>query len=323
MKNIQKPNIPWQEKPQGYNLPIWRYDQNPIIDRNPVENVARIFNSSVIRFEDRFVGIFRAEQLSGMPFLYFGQSKDGVSWSFEKEPIKVKNPDGTAAVFKYMYDPRLVELDGIYFIVFCTDYHGATMGLIKTVDFKNYIRLENPFLPFNRNGVLFPRKINELYYMLSRPSDSGHTPFGDIFVSASSDLKFWGMHRFVLGKNDLWWQNVKVGSGCNPIETDEGWLLFYHGVTGTCNGFVYSVGGAILDLNNPSKVLYRCKNWLMTPEKDYEEKGFVSNVVFPCSALLDNTTGKIALYYGAADSYVGLAFTTIDEIIRYIKNNAE
>lgn len=323
MKDIKKPNIPWQPKPQGYNLPIWRYDRNPIIGTNPTQNVARIFNSSVIRYKDYFMGVFRAEQLNGMPFLYLGKSQDGISWSFEKERIQVKNPDGTEAEFKYMYDPRLIELENTYYIVFCTDYHGATMGLIQTSDFKNYIRLENPFLPFNRNGVLFPRKINGMYYMLSRPSDSGHTPFGDIFVSASPDLKFWGLHRFVFGRNDLWWQNVKVGSGCNPIETDGGWLLFYHGVTGTCNGFVYSMGGAILDINDPSKVLYRCRNWLMTPQKDYEEKGFVPNVVFPCSALLEKETGKIALYYGAADSYLGLAFTTLDEVIRYIKENAE
>ena len=101
----------------------------------------------------------------------------------------------------------------------------------------------------------------------------------------------------------------------------EGWLLFYHGVTGTCNGFVYSIGGAILDKDEPSKVLYRCGNFLLTPEKWYEERGFVPNVCFPCATLQDADTGRIALYYGCADSYVGLAFTTVDEVVDYIKTH--
>lgn len=99
---------------------------------------------------------------------------------------------------------------------------------------KSFTRIENPFLPFNRNAVLFPRKINDKFMMLSRPSDSGHTPFGDIFISESPDMEYWGKHRHVMGKGSEWWQNVKIGGGAAPIETSEGWLLFYHGVTGTC-----------------------------------------------------------------------------------------
>ncbi|MBN2221344.1 MAG: glycosylase, partial [Vallitaleaceae bacterium] len=102
----------------------------------------------------------------------------------------------------------------------------------------------------------------------------------------------------------------------------EGWLLFYHGVAGTCNGFVYSIGGAILDLENPSIVKYRCENFLLTPEEWYEERGFVPNVVFPCATICDADSGRIAIYYGAADSYVGLAFTEIDAIVDYIKENS-
>ena len=85
--------------------------------------------------------------------------------------------------------------------------------------------------------------------------------------------------------------------------------------------FVYSIGGAILDKDEPSKVLYRCGNFLLTPEKWYEERGFVPNVCFPCATLQDADTGRIALYYGCADSYVGLAFTTVDEVVDYIKTH--
>ena len=79
------------------------------------------------------------------------------------------------------------------------------------------------------------------------------------------------------------------------------------------------MGGAILDINEPSKVLYRCANYLLTPEEPYEVTGFVPNVVFPCATLQDGGTGRIAIYYGAADTHVGLAFTTVDEVVKYIK----
>ena len=158
--------------------------------------------------------------------------------------------------------------------------------------------------------------------MLSRPSDSGHTPFGDIFVSESPDMEFWGRHRHVMGRGSSWWESLKIGGGAAPIETSEGWLLFYHGVAGTCNGYVYSIGGAILDIDNPSIVKYRCQNFLLTPEEVYEESGFVPNVTFPCATIHDAATGRIAVYYGAADSYVALAFTTAEEVITYIKENS-
>ena len=95
-----------------------------------------------------------------------------------------------------------------------------------------------------------------------------------------------------------------------------------HGVAGTCNGYVYSIGGAILDIDNPSIVKYRCENFLLTPEEWYEERGFVPNVCFPCATIHDSESGKIAIYYGAADSYVGLAFTKLDEIVDYIKSHS-
>jgi beta-1,4-mannooligosaccharide/beta-1,4-mannosyl-N-acetylglucosamine phosphorylase len=99
-------------------------------------------------------------------------------------------------------------------------------------------------------------------------------------------------------------------------------LIFYHGVCQTCNGYVYSIGGAILDIDNPSIVKYRCKNILLTPEEWYEERGFVPNVCFPCATIHDPETGRIAIYYGAADSYVGLAFTQFEDIMKYIMDNS-
>ncbi len=316
--------MPWEDKPTGCEAPVWRYSANPIIDRNPVKGVSRVFNSAVVAYEGKFIGVFRAETVNGRPYLHLGYSEDAINWTIEEERIPFVDEDGKPFQPKYAYDPRLVKVEDTYYIIWCTDFYGAALGMAKTVDFKHFERMENPFLPFNRNGVLFPRKVNDNFLLLSRPSDSGHTPFGDIFISESPDMIYWGKHRHVMSKGgEGWWQSVKIGGGPAPIETTEGWLMFYHGVTGTCNGFVYSMGAAILDHDEPSKVKYRSRNFVLTPEKNYETTGFVDNVVFPCATLHDAETGRIAIYYGAADTYVGVAFTTIEEIVDYVKTTNE
>ena len=318
------PNMPWQEKPAGWTLPVWRYTQNPVINRNPFAGMGRIFNSAVVPFEGKFAGVFRGETTTGRPFLYVGFSEDAIHWNYQTEPVHMKDESGKDWDPLYAYDPRCVKIDDWYYVIWCTDFNGAAIGLAKTKDFKSFVRFENPFLPFNRNGVLFPRKVKGNYLMLSRPSDSAHTPFGDVMLSQSPDLTYWGKHRCVMQKGGKgWWQGVKIGPGPAPIETDEGWLLFYHGVSSTCSGFVYSFSAALLDLENPSKVLYRSGAYMLTPEEPYETTGFVPNVAFPVATLADAATGRIAIYYGAADTVVALAFCQLDEVIGYIKDNNE
>lgn len=316
-------NMPWQDKPHGSGL-VWRHNANPITGWNETEKAARIFNSAVIPYEGYFVGVFRADQRIGKPFLHFGRSRDALHWEFENEEIHWKDEMGNDFDPAYAYDPRLVKVEDAYYVTWCTGFGGApTIGIGRTQDFTSFTRLPNVFLPCNRNGVLFPRRVGGKYLMLSRPSDTGHTPFGDIYLSESPDLVHWGMHKKVMSRHSNWWQNLKIGPGPTPIETTEGWLLFYHGVTNTCNGYVYSMGAAILDLKEPSKVLYRTKAYLLTPEMPYEITGFVPNVVFPCATLHDAATGRIAIYYGAADTYVGIAYTEVNELVEYIKANSD
>ncbi len=183
------PNIPWQDKPEQLGkIPLWRYTENPVIDRNPLPGVARIFNSAVLPYEDGFIGVFRGEQINGIPYIYLGRSKDGIHWEYEPDKIKFVDEKGEDFAPVYAYDPRLVEIEGVYYIIWCGDFYGASIGMAKTTDFKTFTRIENPFIPFNRNAVLFPRKINGNFALLSRPSDSGHTPFGDVFLSESPDM---------------------------------------------------------------------------------------------------------------------------------------
>jgi beta-1,4-mannooligosaccharide/beta-1,4-mannosyl-N-acetylglucosamine phosphorylase len=314
----------WEDRQGKEDFPVWRYSQNPLTPRNPVKGIARIFNSGVAEFGDKFVGIFRGETLSGIPYLYLGWSDDGRNWDIDSKKISFSDIKGKPFEPFYSYDPRLVKIEDTYYIIWCAEFNGPSLSIARTKDFVSFERLPWGFLPFNRNGVLFPEKIGGKFVMLSRPSDNGHTKFGDIFISESPDLIHWGNHQLLMKRsiNGEWWESVKIGAGPSPIKTSEGWLLLYHGVAGTCNGFVYSMGGALLDLDDPSKVIKRCDKFLLTPEVWYEEMGFVPNVIFPCAALCDEQ-GRIAIYYGAADTYLAAAFSTVDIIIDYIKNNGD
>ncbi len=319
------PNIPWEKRPPNDAHVVWRYRQNPVIPRDIIPCANSVFNSAVVPFGKAFAGVFRVDDTTRNMRIHSGRSRDGIHFEIDPEPIRWKCPDPEIGAFVEAYDPRVVEIEGRYYVTWCNNYHGYTIGVGYTDDFRTFHQMENAFLPYNRNGVLFPRKIGGKYAMLSRPSDTGHTPFGDIFYSTSPDLVHWGCHRHVMApkrQGGVTWQCTKVGAGPIPIETTEGWLLFYHGVLTSCNGFVYSMGVALLDREQPWKVLYRSKPYLLSPQKTYECVGDVPNVVFPCAALADAATGRIALYYGAADTVTGLAFCQVDEIIDFLKENS-
>jgi beta-1,4-mannooligosaccharide/beta-1,4-mannosyl-N-acetylglucosamine phosphorylase len=315
------PNIPWQDRPTGSSEVVWRYSLNPIIPGNLLPNSNSIFNSAVVSYQGKFAGVFRCDNRAREMCIHSGRSEDGLTWQIEPEPIPFVSPVPEIAPLEYCYDPRVVWIEDRYYVSWCNGYHGPTIGMGYTYDFKTFYQLENAFLPYNRNGVLFPRKINGNFAILSRPSDTGHTPFGDVFYSESPDMVYWGKHRFVM-RPVGGWQSTKVGAGPIPIETTEGWLLFYHGVLTSCNGFVYSFGAALLDLNQPWKVMYRSRPYLLHPRELYERTGDVPNVCFPCAALTDPATGRIAIYYGCADTVTSLAFGRVDEVINFVKENS-
>lgn len=319
------PNIPWQDKPPDCKAPIWRYSGNPIIKRDAIPNSNSIFNSAVVPYNGKFAGVFRCDSQSRSMDIFPGFSDDGINWNIAHTPIEFSCDDPEIGAREYRYDPRCLKLEGRYYIVWCNGYHGPTIGVGYTEDFRRFYQLENAFLPYNRNGVLFPRKINGRYAMLSRPSDTGHTPFGDIFYSESPDMVYWGRHRHVMSSIDgdeSAWQSKKIGAGPVPIETTEGWLIIYHGVLNSCKGYVYSFGAALLELDAPWRVIYRSRNYLLSPQEYYECVGDVPNVVFPCAALTDAGTGRIAVYYGCADTVTGLAFTTLGEIMDWLKSTS-
>ena len=314
--------LPWQDRPAGSSEILWRYDANPLTGRRPVPGVAAIYNSAVIPWEGGFVGVFRGDRIDGMPTLFLGRSADGIAWDFDPEPIPLNGDDPAVGIREYAYDPRIVPLEDRYIVMWCNGYHGPTIGLAETRDFRTFTPMENAFLPYNRNGVLFPRRIRGRYAMLSRPSDTGHTPFGDIFYSESPDLTYWGRHRHVMSKGPVWWKGLKIGPGPIPIETPDGWLLIYHGVCNTCNGFVYRMGAALLDLEEPWRVISDGPGAFFGPEAPYEVTGMVPNVTFPCAVVRDPdpASDRIAVYYGAADTHIALAFGHLGEIVEFAKS---
>jgi beta-1,4-mannooligosaccharide/beta-1,4-mannosyl-N-acetylglucosamine phosphorylase len=315
------PNIPWEERPPSCREVVWRSARNPILTREAVPDANSIFNSAVVSFGAGFAGVFRCDNTARRMQLHAGVSQDGVQWQIEPTRIRFQYDDEEIGRFVYGYDPRVCWLEDRYYVTWCNGYHGPTIGVGYTYDFETFTQMENAFLPYNRNGVLFPRKIGGKFAVLSRPSDTGHTPFGDIFFSKSPDMIHWGHHRHVMSPAEGW-QSTKVGAGPTPIETSEGWLLIYHGVLTSCNGFVYSMGAALLDLEKPWQVRYRTRPYLLNPREVYECVGDVPNVVFPCAALVDPPSGRMAIYYGGADTVTALAFAWFDELLEFTKTNA-
>ena len=169
--------------------------------------------------------------------IHKGISWDGINWNIYPEPINFisKTRDELESIYKY--DPRVIWLEDRYYIAWCHGYYGPTIGVGYTFDFEKFYQLENALLPYNRNGVLFPRKINGKYAMFSRPSDSGHTPFGDIFYSESPDMIHWGCHRHgchpkvekVIGRVQ------RLEPDLYQLETKEGRFLIYYGVLTSCH----------------------------------------------------------------------------------------
>ncbi len=317
------PNIPWQERSAGDGSVVWRYDANPIISGDNLADAKSIFNSAVVEYDGGFIGVFRVDDITLKQRLHVGRSKDGFKWDIEPEPIKFITEDAETGEFIRGFDPRVCFIEDRYYITWCNiiEGEGGTAGAAYTFDFKTFYQLPNIFPLYNRNAVLFPRKIDGKFGLLNRPSLRGHCAAGSIFYCESPDMTYWGKHRLVM-RPECGWQETKIGAGPIPIETDEGWLMFYHGVVSMATGYMYSMGAALLDLEKPWKVLYRAKPFLLAPQEMYERIGDCQNVLFPCAALADSETGRIAVYYGAADTVVGVAFCKVDEVIDFIKKNS-
>jgi predicted GH43/DUF377 family glycosyl hydrolase len=140
-----------------------------------------------------------------------------------------------------------------------------------------------------------------------------------MWLSFSPDLRHWGDHQILIeSREGGWWDANKIGLGPPPLETSEGWLIMYHGVRQTASGSIYRLGLALLDLKNPRKVLHRGDSWVFGPEEPYEQTGDVGGVVFPCGWVVAETGGEVRMYYGAADTSIGVATAKLDDLLNFV-----
>ena len=146
------PNIPWQNRPADCNDIVWRYSNNPIIKRNQIPSANSIFNSAVIAKDGAFVGVFRSDDKAMQQQLFLGKSKDGIDWDIEHDPMPLYNQKEEQVGVACGYDPRVCWVEDRYYVTWCNNYHGPTIGVDYSFDFKRFYQLENAFLPFNRNG---------------------------------------------------------------------------------------------------------------------------------------------------------------------------
>lgn len=278
--------------------------------------VARVFNSGVIKHSGRYIMACRAEDRALRDTIWIAESNDGYHFTPRPAPVKVPEHDAqwreyTAGMY---YDPRITEIEGTFYLVHAAHSgHGCRLSLMRTRDFESFDWMGFISETDNRNGVLFPSKIGGLYARFDRPNTGGN--FGDIWISYSPDLIFWGKSECVLRNADIKWAWTKIGPGAVPIRTSEGWLNIFHGVRTQCaQHYVYSLGVALHDLENPAKVVAVCKEAILQPEEDYELAGQTPSVVFTSGAVVEDD-GEVKVYYGGADTVQCVATTTVERLL--------
>lgn len=214
-----------------------------------------------------------------------------------------------------MEDPRLTVLDGRLLLTYsAVSEHGVAVALAASDDGRHFTKTGLIFPPENKNAVLFPRAIDGRYVALHRP-----VPYGigmpDVWLAFSPDLVHWGAHRPVFGVRRGWWDAARIGAGAPPIETESGWLLFYHGADDLGR---YAMGAVLLDPDRPWEVRARTAEPLLAPEAPYETSGFFGGVVFPTGAVVD-PDGVVTVFYGAADESVACARARLDDVLAALR----
>ena len=297
-----------------------RYEGNPILTPTHWPYPANaVFNPGAAEVNGQTLLLVRVEDYRGFSHLTVARSWDGkTNWLVEPHPTLL--PDPQVGEEKWgLEDPRIIFLEdegkyAITYVSFSTG--GPVVSLALTSDFRTFERRGPLLPPEDKDACLFPKRFDGRYALIHRPIIRGEA---HVWISFSPDLKYWGEHQVLLPVRTGWWDCHRVGLGTQPIETQEGWLIIYHGVRTTASGLLYRVGLALLDLENPRKVIHRSEEWLFSPKEDYELVADVPGVVFPCGAILDQASGELRLYYGAADKYVALAFADIKDVLEYIK----
>lgn len=310
--------------PSQYAESFRRHDANPILTARDWPYPAHtVFNAGACQLGKETLLLVRVEDRRGHSHLSVARSDDGVSnWRIDSKPSFASDPANFPEEEWGVEDARVtwVEDRNQWIIAYTAYSHGGPLvSLATTDDFVSFSRLGPVMPPEDKDAAVFPRRFAGRYAMLHRPVSAGSSG-AHIWLSFSPDLIHWGEHRILLhARRGSWWDANKIGLGPPPLETPAGWLVLYHGVRTTAGGCLYRVGLALLDLQNPSRVLRRSDEWVFAPEMPYERQGDVNGVVFPCGWILDEASGIIRLYYGGADTCLALATAGLSDLLDYLR----
>ena len=297
-----------------------RHPANPILTADdwpyPV-NV--VFNPAAAQLEGETIVLVRVEDLTGISHLSVARSANGIDeWTIDPEPLLAPTP-GIESEQWGLEDARVVFVpEQDRWVITCTAYGpaGPAVFLATTTDFRTVERHGVIRRPDDKNAALLPHRIGGEWILFHRPKTEFTGSHGDILVSRSPDLHTWGAPEAVMQpRSGAWWDSLRIGIGPPPLQTEHGWLLIYHGVKEVVGGTIYRVGLALLDLDEPTRVLRRLPRWILSPLAPYERIGDVPNVVFPCGLVHDERSGEVRLYYGAADTSVCVATAQLEDLL--------
>jgi predicted GH43/DUF377 family glycosyl hydrolase len=300
-----------------------RYHKNPIITKRDLPYQANsVFNAGATSFDNETLLLMRVEDRRGISHLTVARSKDGISkWYIDNQPTFIHSPETHPEEIWGIEDPRITYMkDQKKWFITYTAYSqgGPLVSLAKTSDFKHFDRLGPVLPPEDKDAALFPELIKGRYAMMHRPVSTFRDIGAHIWISFSPDLKHWGDHRLILqARKGSWWDAYKIGLSPPPIKTSEGWLILYHGVKTTASGAIYRLGLALLDLDDPCRILVRSDEWVFNPEERYEVFGDVDKVVFPCGWVTKGD--QVYLYYGGADTCIALATARLSDLLVWLK----
>jgi len=300
-----------------------RCPDNPILTADDLPfRASAVYNPGAVEHEGEVVLLARIEDRKGFSSIHVARSRDGVGgWQVEPQPLLAYGQPDMRYEQLGCEDARvsyLADLERYYITYVAYSGVGPAVGLAHTTDFQQVERDGLIFGPNNKDAALFPERVDGHWMTLHRPAagDIEH-----IWIARSPDLVHWGMPHCVLPeRGGPWWDGVKVGAGPPPIKTEQGWLLIYHGVKIFGGNLVYRVGLALVELERPHRVVARSPGWVFAAEADYEVRGVMPNVVFPCGCLLRGE--EVWMYYGAADSSICLATAHLPDLLDAVRDHA-
>jgi predicted GH43/DUF377 family glycosyl hydrolase len=288
-----------------------------------------VFNPGACRLADgRTLLLARVEDRQGFSHLTKAISADGVdNWIVDKQPTIIPDPENFPEEKWGVEDPRIVFVHDLQeYVITYTAFSeaGPVVAIARTKDFETITKVGKVSVPDDKDSALFPRTFGGKFAMIHRPMGPSTGMHADMYIQFSPDpeLKAWGESQlFLEARTGGWWDAGKIGLCSPPIETPEGWLVFYHGVRTNVAGGLYRMGCALFDLEDPTKLIYRGNEWIFGPHTYYEIAGDVGMVVFPCGYTMGADGDQINLYYGAADTSVALATGSCKQLLQWLKDH--